>query len=147
MKNFKGFIDIVPRAKARPRFTSYGRPYTPATTKQYEAELKAKVKAMFPNVEPLDGPVFAHLVFHVPRPPSAKKRKYPHTKPDIDNLTKAVFDAFEKVVFVNDSRIILKICQKKYTENRPGVSFYFSEFQTGMVSLSYSVSLDHDPKE
>jgi len=62
----------------------------------------------------LDGPLRATYAFYLERPKSAKKRRYPHAKPDLDNLEKLLNDALEGIVFVNDSRIVKKESNKYY---------------------------------
>lgn len=97
MKTLKLFIPVTPVPKARPRMGKNGRVYTPKTTAVYEDKLKKFFKdAWGMDTPPMQGPIMAEVWFYMPRPKSVpKKKKYPDTKPDIDNLEKAVFDALD----------------------------------------------------
>ncbi len=55
----------------------------------------------------------ARLTFYLPRPPSVTDA-WPQTKPDIDKLTRATFDAMEGIVFDNDSRVVELEVSKHY---------------------------------
>ena len=96
MKNFKIFIPIIPVPKARPRLGRNGA-YTPKETLVYENSLKKVFEEIWgKDTEPMAGPIMAEVWFYMPRPKSvSKKKKFPDTKPDIDNLEKAVFDALD----------------------------------------------------
>lgn len=96
MKNLHLFIPIVPVPKARPRLGKHGA-YTPQKTVQYENALKKAFKeAWGDNTPPMQGPIMVEVWFYMPRPKSTpKKKQFPDTKPDIDNLEKAVLDALD----------------------------------------------------
>lgn len=75
---------------------------------------------------PVDGPVRADLVFYMPKPVSAPKRRrtWPHKKPDIDKLTRAVFDALtDAKAWQDDARCVMLTARKDYADevNPPGV--------------------------
>ena len=56
---------------------------------------------------PLEGPVLARIEFRLPRPASAAKRvTLPAKRPDLDKLTRAVFDALKGIAIVDDSQIV-----------------------------------------
>ena len=42
---------------------------------------------------------------------------YPTTKPDIDNVAKAVFDAMNGIVFQDDKQIVNQMVTKRYSDN------------------------------
>lgn len=69
---------------------------------------------------PLDGSLSLHVVFYLPRPKSRPRHKYPlpNVKPDWDNLAKCV-DAWEGVMWTNDSRIVDARVQKFYADDGP----------------------------
>ena len=116
--SFSGVIPIEPQPKERPRFSrKTGRAYTPINTRQFEAMLIFQLKKLYKR-PPMDGPLEAVLVFYLPKKPSIpKKRIHPHTKPDLDNLCKAFYDAAEKAgIFVNDSRVVKQTHTKRYAE-------------------------------
>lgn len=62
----------------------------------------------------LDGPLALKVTFYLLRPMSAKKRRFPHTKPDLSNLVKAVEDALNKVIWTDDSRIVSLAVEKRF---------------------------------
>lgn len=78
------------------------------------------------GIEPMDCAVAVHCVFYLPRPKSAKKRTYPHTKPDLDKCQRVIGDALEGTLLTNDSRIVDWNVSKRYASNKPGV-FIFVE--------------------
>lgn len=74
------------------------------------------------------GPVTIYLYFTMKRPKSAKFDAYPATRPDIDKLTRGVFDCLTKAnVYEDDSRIVKQLSLKLYPKQgsdalaRPGV--------------------------
>lgn len=65
----------------------------------------------------LDEPVIVLLDFYLPKPKSVR-RLLPHTKPDLDKLTRAVLDALTQArVFVDDSRVVECKARKFYATN------------------------------
>lgn len=86
--------------------------YTPRTApvNAFKATVRLAFRRAWPGT-PLDGPISLQLDFRLPRP-RAKiwKRKpmpsYPHTsKPDIENLCKAVMDALTGLAWRDDSQV------------------------------------------
>ena len=78
----------------------------------------------------LTGPLDLNLLFFLPRPKSAPvSRALPETKPDLDKLCRAIGDALEGIVFVNDSRIVRLAALKLYAteENPVGASISVKE--------------------
>jgi Holliday junction resolvase RusA-like endonuclease len=68
------------------------------------------------------GPVFAHVVFTMPKPKSAPKRTrtYPAVFPDVDKLERATYDAITKAVaWEDDSRVIETHSVKAYPREHP----------------------------
>jgi len=112
------YFDLPPFPKGRPRFARRGKNvicYTDAKTKAYETEIGKLSKNQYSD-EPLTGALKVEIDFFI-KPPKSVQRKYPHVKPDIDNLTKSVFDGMEGVVFKNDSQIIKLTACKYYAED------------------------------
>jgi Holliday junction resolvase RusA-like endonuclease len=66
-----------------------------------------------------EGPVRVEAVFYFPKPKSVK-RELPSVAPDLDKLTRALFDAMTKIVYVDDALVVDLICAKRYSD-RPGV--------------------------
>lgn len=111
----------TPIPKARPRFTRQGHVYTPSTTKDYEEHIKSccclyQIDKAFDKCL-----VSLNLSFYLPRPEIHKKKNYPETKPDIDNLIKAVLDGMNGVMFLDDKMIVEIYAKKMYSEE-PRVS-------------------------
>lgn len=123
-------IPGTPVAKGRPRAVRKGRigvrMYTPAKTAKFEAWCRLAATAVWGNQAPLDGPLSVIFMIYMPIPTSlsAKKRAElmgkPHTKkPDASNIIKAVEDAFNGIVWSDDSQISLLTAHKVYdTEPR-----------------------------
>lgn len=64
--------------------------------------------------KPLDSAVEVHATFYLPKPASVK-RDYPHVKPDLDKLQRALFDSLQPC-FVDDSRVTDVVASKRYAE-------------------------------
>ena len=121
-----------PQGKGRPRVGKIGahaRMYTPAKTVAYEGLVAhAAQKAM--NGQPLiDGAVAVtmELRCQVPASWSQKKQRaalahelFPTTKPDVDNVVKAVFDGMNGVVWKDDVQAVCVYVHKRYSAT-PGV--------------------------
>lgn len=107
MKRMKElFIKTVPIPKGRPRFYG-GHAVTPPKTREYEKLIREEWTHGMMN-----GPLHVTTVFTFKVPKSYSKKKQAEligmpktTKPDLDNLVKAVLDALNGVAFEDDSRI------------------------------------------
>ena len=121
-----------PVGKGRPRVSRRGgfaRMYTPEKTASYEslvAMAGAEAMAMRPL---LDGAVAVTLDIRVPVPASWSKKKQaaalagtvlPTTKPDIDNVEKAIFDGLNGVTWKDDVQVVSVNKRKRYSDT-PGV--------------------------
>jgi Holliday junction resolvase RusA-like endonuclease len=130
-----------PRGKGRPKATArngFVSIYTDAKTRAYEASVSQCARLAMEGRSPFAGALSVSLQFRMPIPASATKRaraamaanEIPHTsKPDTDNLVKAILDGLEsdptdkakrKIVFQNDCQITRLFATKIYSEN-PGV--------------------------
>ena len=108
---------------------------TEVKNKQKTAKLEA-ISQLPKDHVPYDCPIGVKVLFVFPPLKSWKKQMkddfkagykiYKDTKPDLhDNLMKMVFDAMEKVVFTNDSRVAKVESEKIYgTEPRTEITFY-----------------------
>jgi crossover junction endodeoxyribonuclease RusA len=78
------------------------------------------------RVAPLDGAVWVSLLFVMPRPAATPKRSTPQAvkRPDLDKLTRAVFDALSGVVWRDDSQVVQLVASKRLAslEEQPGVN-------------------------
>lgn len=121
----------VPVPKARPRAGRHGF-YTPAKTKDYESTVAWSARAAGIK-KPISGPVALALVFYMPIPASwSQKRQYavvgnPHvSKPDCDNLMKAVMDGLNGIAWLDDSQVWMPSAAKIYArEGRVSVSISY----------------------
>ena len=92
-----------PVGKGRPRFARVGagvRTYTPERTVRYEDRVALVASTVLPRIE-RDVPVSVQIVAIFTRPKRLERRKdpdhqIPHTsRPDIDNLIKALLDGLK----------------------------------------------------
>lgn len=60
--------------------------------------------------------LYARLVFYFERPKSVKPKKRPDmtVKPDVDKLTRAVFDALKGILYRDDALIVSVMAEKQY---------------------------------
>mgnify|MGYP001605447687 CR=1 FL=1 len=122
-----------PRGKGRPRFRIVkprGRPqfvtvYTDRETGLYEEALARCGRVAMGALAPLDGPLTAYVEAFVPIPSSWSNKKqlaaaageiFPTGKPDGDNYAKIAGDALNKIVWVDDSQIIMWQVLKLYSD-------------------------------
>lgn len=110
-------IFTTPIPKGRPRF--YGNhAVTPPKTREYEKLIREQWTHGMMN-----GPLHVTTVFTFKVPKSYSKKKHAEligmpktTKPDLDNLVKAVLDALNGVAYEDDSNICGTVALKKYGE-------------------------------
>lgn len=121
-------IPIPPRPKQRPRFTN-GHTYTPKETIEYEAVVGFYARRSLK--QPLSGALRVRMDFYLPIPKSWSKAKKtaaergdirPASKPDIDNLAKAILDGMNGgIAYADDSQIVELICNEWYGDPRTEV--------------------------
>jgi len=108
-------ISMPPKSKGRPRF-SRGHAYTPKETREYEEAVQKIVKAIIKA--PFNNQLRLTLHFYLDVPKSWSKRKKesalkgdirPSTRPDIDNLCKAIMDALNGGIGYNDDKQIVEL--------------------------------------
>jgi Holliday junction resolvase RusA-like endonuclease len=116
-----------PVAKGRARISTFGghvRSYTPEKTRRYENQVSAYAAEAMRNMPLLGGPVevVVQAFMMVPASWSLKKRLSaiagqikPTTKPDLDNIVKAL-DGMNGIVVVDDSQIVKLTATKQYSE-------------------------------
>jgi len=112
-------IDIVfhgtPIGKSRPRFgrTKIGGvvTYTPQKTRDYERALKSFAQVAMIGKTMLEGPVKVTITAYF----SHKTKTGWHvSRPDLDNIIKAVLDALNEIVFDDDAAVCEIVASKKY---------------------------------
>jgi crossover junction endodeoxyribonuclease RusA len=75
----------------------------------WREDVKAAALAARNGAAPLDGPIVVRMVFTLPKPSSAPKRRrtYPCRKPDVSKLARSTEDALvDAGLMVDDARIV-----------------------------------------
>ena len=134
------FVPGAPVGKGRPRAARRGAGvvmFTPEKTAGYEALVAAAASnAMRAEAGPLfTGPLEAVLEMRIPIPASWSKAhkaaalagtELPTSKPDIDNVAKAILDACNGVVFRDDAQVVMLVATKAFSDE-PGVRVVIRE--------------------
>lgn len=122
-----------PVGKGRPRIGKVGqhaRMFTPAKTVSYEGLVAHEAHLAMGGLSLFEGAcaVVLDIVCQVPASWSNRKqadalagRIHPTTKPDIDNVEKAIFDACNGVVWKDDVQVVRVTKGKRYG-GAPGVT-------------------------
>jgi len=113
-------IPILAVAKARARITRSGHAYTPQKTKEYEKELQWYFTAGRFQMLPVM-PTLLDVIVYLPRPKKKPKFYYPITKPDCDNLLKAICDAGNGFLWKDDNQLVDTRIRKRFAEDGPQV--------------------------
>lgn len=138
MINF--FIPGPPVGKGRPRAARRGKHitlYTPAKTVSYESTVALTAAQAMGTRKPLIGALRADLIISLPVPASWSKKRtqaaldgleHPTKKPDADNVVKAVCDAVNGIVWIDDVQVVALTAIKQYAQV-PGVQVRVTEYQ------------------
>lgn len=117
-----------PVGKGRPRIGKRGNlaiMFTPPATVEYENAVKREAALSMQGRELFAGPVELWLEIYMPIPPSYPKKKaqaardgllVPTKKPDGDNVIKAICDALNGVVWVDDTQVVDYIVKKRFAD-------------------------------
>jgi len=109
-------IPIKPIAKGRPRFSN-GHTYTPQRTRDYEAEIARYMEQAVIENDWIcdDSPIAIRVQFSF----KSKKADFHTSRPDLDNLYKAITDAGNGILYNDDSQIFRATIEKfKVNEDR-----------------------------
>jgi|DEB0MinimDraft_3_1074331.scaffolds.fasta_scaffold14356_6 Holliday junction resolvase RusA-like endonuclease len=115
-------VNSRPVAKARARKGKYGY-YTPGKTTDFEALVAKEAAVAMEGVDPLEGGLKAIIwAQFTPAKSWSKKKKQAaldgelkHTsRPDVDNIGKAVLDGMNKIVYNDDASIDHLEIRKSY---------------------------------
>ena len=129
-------IEGKPIGKSRPRFTKFGRAYTPKQTKDYELYIKtiAQTAMKRGNLTITANKVRVLLKMIYPIPVSwsktakqaAREGKVTPKVNDIDNVAKAVLDALNDVVYKDDRQVYFLQAEKTYEtpDDKPKITVY-----------------------
>ena len=116
----------VPVGKGRPRVTSIAgraRMYTPAKTAAYEGLVAHAAQAAMQGRPLIDVPVMCAVHIDCPVPASWSQRKQqqalagfvlPTSKPDADNVVKAIMDGCNGVLWRDDVLVVDLFVRKRY---------------------------------
>ena len=140
MRKIEFFVPGAPVGKGRPRAARRGTGvvmFTPEKTAGYEALVAATASnAMRAEAAPLfTGPLEAVLEMRIPIPASWSKAhkaaalagiELPTSRPDIDNVAKAILDACNGVVFRDDAQVVMLVATKAFSDE-PGVRVVIRE--------------------
>lgn len=120
---------VIPGAavgKGRPRFARRGgfvSTYTDAKTASFENLVKLAAQQAMGDRQPITGPVHAEVFVFVAPPASWSQKKQrqalageimPTSKPDLDNVQKAIFDACNDITFADDKQVVVIAASKSY---------------------------------
>jgi len=114
----------LPQGKGRARFGN-GRTYTPAKTVAYEGLVALAGQQAMEQRTPIEAPVYLMVTAYFPIPKSwsaARKARavsslvWHTSKPDGDNILKAVGDGLNGIVWKDDSQIAFAKITKQYGE-------------------------------
>lgn len=117
------------RDKATGQMAQYIAHVTPVNTEKYEQEVGNAARIAMRGRELITGPVMVEMDITVQIPQSwSKKRKsqalageiFPTTKPDKDNVIKAIYDGINGIVWKDDVQAVDGHQRKRYGET-PGV--------------------------
>ena len=132
-----------PQAKARARSRIMrardGRQivthYTPKRTATYEAMVRALAYQAMAGARPTDRPVAVTIAAHRSIPASWQRSRrdkaaagdvLPTSRPDLDNVAKAVLDGLTGVVYIDDAQVCDLVKRKRYSD-RPRVEVWVRE--------------------
>lgn len=116
----------APQGKGRPKVVKIGgftRMATPAKTVAYEGLVAHAAQAAMAGRPMLDGPVSCAIAIDAPVPASWSQKKQraalagevmPTTKPDADNVVKAIFDGCNGVLWRDDVLVVDLRVRKRY---------------------------------
>ena len=105
-----------PLSKQRPRFGN-GHTYTPSKTKEYEERVGYEWKKKYKDCLTGAVSVTMKFFFHEPK----KAGVYKTSRPDIDNLAKAILDGLNGIAFTDDSQVVELHLYKLWGEPRTEV--------------------------
>lgn len=122
-------VEGEPQGKGRPRAFRAGagvRMFTPGKTRAYEELVATEARKAMAGRPPIIGPCQLELTLVCSVPASWSKAKraaalageiVPTKKPDIDNVVKALCDAFNAIVWLDDVQVTDLVARKRFGEN------------------------------
>lgn len=116
-------LHINPIACPRPRITKYGRAYM---TKKY-VDYKNDLINQLQKYEPISGKLIFDVDFYFYN--KNKAYGYHKSRPDIDNLLKGVFDAYQQAKIIEDDQNIVGVISNKYWSHTPKITVTIYKLQ------------------
>ena len=101
------------------------RMYTPAEVKKWQTMARVIAAEKMKGQNPFKGMLLVQIQVYLPPPTSFSKKKLvmalqglirPTTRPDCDNYAKSILDAFNQIVWMDDSQIVTLLITKWYGE-------------------------------
>lgn len=136
MQSIRFEVPGTPQGKARPRFRRCGgfvRTYTPARTQEYEESVSSAYRRSTSYRWLRGTPLWLTVEARFPIPASASKKRRaellgaPHvSRPDSDNVVKAVCDALNGLAWEDDSQVCCLSVRKVYAAE-PGLTVAVGE--------------------
>lgn len=127
----------APVGKGRPRFTRNGHAYTPDKTAAYEEKVRLCWQTQSGQGFSGGVPLLASITAYFPVPKSTSKKKaasmegvFHLSRPDADNIAKAILDALNGHAYPDDSAVQIDRCWKIYTNAAPRVEVEIREVNT-----------------
>jgi Holliday junction resolvase RusA-like endonuclease len=117
----------IPVAKARPRFFRAGagvRTFTPATSARFEERVRLCAQQAGVRIVN-EGPVELRVVAYWPMTGAPLKRgarpgRLKTSRPDIDNVLKAIADALNGIAYKDDGQVALVSIEKRHCSQEDG---------------------------
>lgn len=132
------WVDGQPRPKQSFRYSKKGH-YQPAAVAAWQDQVAwaAKVAMQKNNIDMLEGILSIKMRFQM----GDKKVR------DLDNLSKAVLDAMQGIVYLNDNKVHTLHLQKTYKPDEPGVWISILEYRHYGESELSELSTQSDSQE
>lgn len=134
----------VRHAVAQKKNKYFARAYKCEQQKFNELELEYHLMKHRPK-EPLSKAAIVKFIGYLPIPKSFSKKKreqalnleiVPVTKPDVDNLTKQLFDALTRMGFWTDDKIVFSLTAIKLYSDKPRWEVSIEEFSPAKDNMS-----------
>ena len=112
-------------------------------SKDWRADVRHACQEVF-NGPLLTGPLFMRIIFWIARPKghygSGKNANllklsapvYPGVKPDTTKMIRSTEDALTKILWKDDTQVIMQVVIKKYTDDKPGADILVTEMTPEM---------------
>lgn len=126
---FTVYGNPVPKGRPRVVRLKNGKSltFTPDKTAAWEESIQGQALKHMPE-RLLEGPLAVTMTFYFVKPASARRRKYPHVRPDLDNAVKSVKDALNGLMWKDDAQIVDLIALKRY-DSQPRVEIVIEELE------------------